>query len=80
MAFMKVLNRRLRRLEDRYGPPVETEYDRRLLQQIEAGRRRVAEARGEPYRPLPPTPGEFKCLTLAEAIRRGHERARQGAR
>ena len=75
---MKAMDRRLRRLEDRYGPPMETEYSRELQRRIEAGLRRVAEARGEDYVPLPPctyVPG----LTLAGAILRGRERARHAS-
>jgi hypothetical protein len=75
---MKAMDRRLRRLEDRYGPPVETEYSRELQRRIEAGRRRVAEARGEAYVPLPP-PAYVPGLTLADAILWGRERARQNA-
>ena len=42
---MKAVIRRLRRLEERFGPPVETEFTRRLRERMEAGRRRVEEAR-----------------------------------
>jgi hypothetical protein len=45
---MKAITRRLRKLEDRFGPPVETESSRRLRERLEAGRRRVAELRGRP--------------------------------
>jgi hypothetical protein len=75
---MKAIARRLRRLEDRYGPPVETEYSRELQRRIEAGCRRVAEARGEAYE-QPPPPTGVTGLTLAEAILRGGEGARQNA-
>jgi hypothetical protein len=46
---MKAVIRRLRKLEERFGPPVETASTRRLRARIEAGRRRLAEAqeRGE---------------------------------
>ena len=70
----KRMDRRLRRLEDRYGPPVETAYSRELQRRIEAGRRRVAEAKGEAYVPLPP-PAYVPGLTLADAILRGRDRA-----
>jgi len=43
---MKTIIRRLRRLEDRYRPPVETRFTRRLRERIEEGRQRVAEAMG----------------------------------
>jgi hypothetical protein len=72
---MRAITRRLRRLEDRFGPPVETEYSRELQRRIEAGRRRVAAAKGEiygPRRPSIPVAG----LTLAEVILQGRERAR----
>jgi len=42
---MKAIIRRLRKLEERFGPPVETESTRRLRKRIEAGLRRLAEAR-----------------------------------
>ena len=74
---MRALHRRLLRLEDRFGPPVETEYSRELRRRIEAGRRRVAEARGIPY--VPPRYADFTQLTLAEAILRGCDRAGQTA-
>jgi hypothetical protein len=67
---MKAMDRRLRRLEDRYGPPVETEYSRELQRRIEAG--------GEAYE-QPPPPTGVTGLTLAEAILRGSERSRQNA-
>jgi len=42
---MKNISRRIRKLEERFGPPVETEFTRRLRERIEAGRRRVAQWR-----------------------------------
>jgi hypothetical protein len=42
---MKAIIRRLSRLEQRFGPPVETEFSRRLHERIAEGRRRLAEAR-----------------------------------
>jgi len=48
--------RTLLRLEDRFGPPVETEYMRELRRRIAAGRWRVAKVMGEAYvQPPPPT-------------------------
>jgi hypothetical protein len=41
---MKTIIRRLRRLEDRFCPPVETESWRRLRERIEAARQRLAES------------------------------------
>jgi hypothetical protein len=42
---MKTIARRLHRLEARLGLQPETEFDRRLRARIEAGQRRLAEAR-----------------------------------
>ena len=42
---MKNITSRILRLEERFGPPVETESTRRLRERIEAGRRRVAQWR-----------------------------------
>jgi len=42
---MKIIIRRLRKLENRFGPPVETRFTRLLRQRIEEGRQRVAQAR-----------------------------------
>ena len=73
---MRALHRRLLRLEDRFGPAIETEASRELRRRIEAGRRRVAEWMGEAYVPLPP-PTDVTGLTLPEAIVRGRDRARK---
>jgi hypothetical protein len=73
------MDRRLRWLEDQFGPLVETEYSRGLQRRIEEGRRRVAEAMGEAYVPLPP-PAYVPGLTLADAILRGRKRDRQNAK
>ena len=74
---MRPIARRLRRLEDRFGLEPETEASRELRRRIEAGRRRVAESRGEAYVPLPPTP-DVTGLTPPGAIIRGRDRARKG--
>jgi hypothetical protein len=42
---MRPIARRLRRLEDQFGSPGETEYDLWLRQRLEASHRRIAEAR-----------------------------------
>jgi hypothetical protein len=46
---MKSISRRILRLEERFVPALETAFSRRLRERIEAGRRRLAEAkeRGE---------------------------------
>lgn len=71
---MRTIDRRLRRLEGRFGPSVETEYSRELRRRIEAGRRRVAEARGEAYVPWQLS-ASLLGSTLAERILRGRERS-----
>jgi len=43
---MKMIARRLRRLEDRFCPSAETELSRRLRERVEAARRRLAESDG----------------------------------
>jgi hypothetical protein len=40
---MKVLERRLRKLEDRFGPAEETEHDRWLMARLDAAARRRKE-------------------------------------
>ena len=50
---MRTISRRLVRLEDRFGPPIETEFSRRLRARLEARRRRVAVLRGEPFEVRP---------------------------
>ena len=42
---MRDLAGRIRRLEKRFGDPVETEFSRRLRKRIESARERLAEAR-----------------------------------
>jgi hypothetical protein len=63
---MKVLERRLRKLEDRFGPEVETEHDRWLMARLDAAERRRKE-RGD-YRPPERGAGfELHRQTLMEA-------------
>jgi len=76
---MKTIIRRLRRLEDRFGPAVETESDRHLLGRIEAARRRLAEADGLDGRVRTAVEGEqedVSGLSLEQILLRGRERAR----
>jgi hypothetical protein len=75
---VKTIIRRLRRFEDRFCPPVETESDRQLRARIEAGRRRVSESdvldcgsRGGD-RELDDVSG----LSVEQILLRGRERAR----
>ena len=66
-------HRRLRRLEERFGPRVETEYSRELRRRIEASRRRVAAPLGQTLRTMahecPDCPSvPVARVTLEEAI------------
>jgi hypothetical protein len=74
---MKTIIRRLRRLEDRFGPPAETEYTRHLRERIKAGRQRVAEAQARGELPVPIYDYERKDLTglsAVEILNRGRAR------
>jgi hypothetical protein len=74
---MRSISRRIHRLEERLGPPVETEYTRRLREWIEAGRRRLAEAqeRGEWCGPVGDHHGEnLAGLSVIEVLHRGRAR------
>jgi hypothetical protein len=70
---MKTIARRLHRLEERFGLQPETEFDRRLRARIEAGQRRIAEARerGEWQPPYtgPHTEAYRRRLTRAMGLR-----------
>jgi hypothetical protein len=69
---MKVLERRLRNLEDRFGPEVETEHDRWLMARLDAAerRRKEREERGE-YQPLERGPGfDIHRQVMREALGR----------
>jgi hypothetical protein len=71
---MKTIVRRLRRLEDRFCPPVETEFDRQLRARIAAGRRRVAE-HGEWCGSVDDGGGEdLAGLSVTDILHQGRER------
>jgi hypothetical protein len=76
---MKTIVRRLRKLEDRFGLAPETEFDRQLRERIEAGRRRVAEARerGELSGPIyeDEEKEDLTGLSVMEILHRGRARA-----
>jgi hypothetical protein len=73
---MKSIIRRLRKLEDRFGPPVETASTRRLRERIEAGRRRVAQWREQKGISVRDQDGEnLSGLSVAEILQRGRARA-----
>ena len=81
---MKTINRRLRKLEEGFGLVPETEDDRRLRERLEAGRRRVAEARarGECGGPVgeairSETVNLRRGMTVVDILILGRERARQ---
>ncbi|HLM98523.1 MAG TPA: hypothetical protein VK335_04540 [Bryobacteraceae bacterium] len=75
---MRTISRRLRKLEDRFGLAPETEFDRQLRAQIEAGRRRVAQARerGELSSPIydDEDQEDLTGLSVAEILDRGRAR------
>ena len=71
---MRTIDRRLRRLEDRFGPPVETEYTRELRRQLAAG---GWQQQGANLTRLWGRSTSIAGLTLAEAIVRRLERARR---
>src|SRR5882724_1594463 len=71
---MKSLSRRILKLEERFGPAVETAFSRPLRERIEAGRRRLAEAkeRGEWSGPVHDDEREdLAGLSVTEILRRG---------
>ena len=72
---MRAIGSRVRKLENRLGVGTASEVDRRLWERMVAGRRRVAEARGEPFVPRPfgsPISDEISGLSLVEILHRGH--------
>jgi len=74
---MKSIIRRLGKLEGRLGLAPETEFDRQLRARIEAGRRRLAEAkeRGEWSGPIDDDQGEdLAGLSVIDILNRGRER------
>ena len=76
---MRTIIRRLRRLEDRFGPPVETEFSRRLRERIEAARRRLAEYEAKDGRVCNAGAREredLSGLSVEQILLRGRERAR----
>jgi hypothetical protein len=75
---MRSISRRIRKLEERLGPPVETEYTRRLRERIEAGRRRLAQWREQDGISVSDQDREnredLSGLTLTEILHRGRAR------
>ncbi len=78
---MKSIIRRLGKLEGRLGLAAETDFDRQVRARIEAGRRRLAEAkeRGEWHGSIRNCAWEDCAqLSVFEILQRGRERAAQG--
>jgi hypothetical protein len=76
---VKTIIRRLRRLEDRFCPPVETEFSRLLRDRIEAGRRRLAQSGGLDGRVRSADDREHEDvsgLSLEQILHRGRDRVR----
>jgi hypothetical protein len=67
---MNSISRRIRKLEERLGPPGETAFTRRLRERLVAGLRRVAEARARGELGPPETGPLFEARRrrLLEAI------------
>ena len=73
---MKAITRRLRMLENRLGPPVETQFDRQLRARIEAGRRRVAQWQEQERISVRDQNEEnLSGLSITEILHRGRARA-----
>jgi hypothetical protein len=73
---MRVIERRLRRLEDRLAPRPDPELER-IVEQVRERRRRRLEAEGLPYEEPEPTnfpPGLSLPETLAFAVRERRRR------
>ncbi len=80
---MKSLIRRIEKLEQHLLPAPETAFSRRLLARLEAGRRRVALARGETIPtavPPPETSPSPRLVDRVAILHRGRERARLQSR
>ena len=78
---MNTIRRRLRKLEDQLGPPVETEFSRELARRLAAGLRRIAEPGGEPAQVRPRenlTAGRPRLQAIGEILASGRERMRSG--
>jgi hypothetical protein len=76
---MKSISRRIRRLEEaRFGTAADIEFSRRLRERMDAGRRRLAEARerGEWCGSVGDNEGEnLSGLSVIEILHRGRARA-----
>ena len=77
---MKTFRVRIRRLEGQFGLQVENSADQRLWERIEAGRRRIAQWKGECFVPKPygtPIREEIRGLSVVEILQRGRRRCAQ---
>ena len=78
---MKAVTWRIRRLEEKFGPPVETEFSRRLRERLDAAERRVAaaEERGElkPVAEVRPGHAQHGPRTIIDILRSGYCGRRQ---
>jgi len=71
---MRVIQRRLSKLESAFLPPADSWETQRLRERMEAGRRRVAVVYGDQYLAVPvPVPH----LSVVERLQAGRLRARQ---
>ena len=74
---MRVLERRLRRLEEGLLPPAETEESRRLHEIVMDIQRRRAARLGLPEPEDDPEPANLRGMSLGEIIRASRERRPQ---
>jgi hypothetical protein len=77
---MKSISRRIRKLEARLGPPVETAFTRRLRQRLEEGRRRLLQWREQEGISVSDQDREdwenLSGLTVTQILHRGRARVR----
>ncbi len=75
---MKSVDRRLLKLNDRFGPAIETEFSRRLRERIITARRRIAEARErgelEPCAEVRPRDAQNGRQPIAEILQSARRR------
>ncbi len=68
---MKMIGRRLSKLERRFGPEIETIQTRRLRERLAAARRRMAAMFGDTAPPMNCDP----CVGLVERLHAGRSRS-----
>ena len=69
---MKAIGRRLRRLEDRFGLTIESEFSRELCELLEARERRAGLP---PHQEFPTGDVQYGRRTIIEVLNAGRQRA-----